>query len=146
MVVTAVRTRAHHVMPEAKFRTQKWRHPCAPLPGTCSSQEPHLEPITPSAAPTALTARKSASFAGVTGSGSGETRYALSHGFNVIVEGILRADHYAEMLLALIDDHQGRTCCYYVDVPFDESLRRHAGKPPGIEVRRRGDEGLAPRA
>jgi hypothetical protein len=57
------------------------------------------------------------------------TRYALSHGFNVIVEGILRADHYAEMLMALIDDHQGRTCCYYFDVPFDESLRRHAGKP-----------------
>lgn len=57
------------------------------------------------------------------------TRYALSHGFNVILEGILRADHYAEMLMALIDDHQGRTCCYYFDVPFDESLRRHAGKP-----------------
>jgi len=136
-----------------------------------------------------LPARKSASFAGVTGTGSGETRliilrgnsasgksstaaeirrrhgrrdlavvgqdnlrrdvlrehdvpaganiglvdlvtwYALSHGFNVIVEGILRADHYAEMLMALIDDHQGRTCCYYLDVPFDESLTRHAGKP-----------------
>jgi hypothetical protein len=57
------------------------------------------------------------------------TRYALSHGFNVIVEGILRADHYAEMLMTLIDDHQGRTCCYYFDVPFEESLRRHAGKP-----------------
>ena len=56
------------------------------------------------------------------------TRYALSHGFNVIVEGILRADHYAE-----IDDHQGRTCCYYFDVPFDESLRRHAGKPQAAQ-------------
>ena len=56
-------------------------------------------------------------------------RYALSHGFNVIVEGIFHADHYAEMLMALINDHQGRTCCYYLDVPFDESLRRHAGKP-----------------
>jgi hypothetical protein len=26
------------------------------------------------------------------------------------------------MLSALIDDHQGRTCCYYFDVPFDETL------------------------
>lgn len=61
------------------------------------------------------------------------TRYALSHGFNVIVEGIFRADHYAEMLMALIDDHRGRTCCYYIDVPFDESLRRHAGKPQAAQ-------------
>ena len=89
-----------------------------------------------------LPAWKSASFAGVAGTGSSETRliilrgnsasvtrYALSHGFNVIVEGILRTDHYAEMLMALIDYHEGRTCCYYLDVPFDESLRRHAGKP-----------------
>ena len=56
-------------------------------------------------------------------------RYALSHGFNAIVEGIFCTDHYAEMLGALIDDHQGVTCCYYLDVPFDETLRRHATKP-----------------
>ena len=58
------------------------------------------------------------------------TRYALSHGFNVIVEGILRADHYAEMLMAWPSSMITRAgCCYYLDVPFDESLRRHAGKP-----------------
>jgi hypothetical protein len=57
------------------------------------------------------------------------TRYALDHGFNTLVEGIFRADHYAEMLSALIDDHQGLTRCYYLDVPFDETLRRHATKP-----------------
>ena len=56
-------------------------------------------------------------------------RYALSHGFNVIVEGILCADHYAEMLGALIEDHQGLTYCYYFDVPFDETVKRHAAKP-----------------
>jgi hypothetical protein len=56
-------------------------------------------------------------------------RYALGRGFHVIVEGIFRADHYAEMLGTLIDDHQGRTYCYYFDVPFDETLSRHAAKP-----------------
>jgi hypothetical protein len=56
-------------------------------------------------------------------------RYALSHDFNVIVEGIFRTDHYAEMLTALIADHQGLTCCYYLDVPFGETLTRHATKP-----------------
>jgi hypothetical protein len=56
-------------------------------------------------------------------------RYALSHGFSVIVEGILRADHYATMLSVLIDDHQGRTCCYYFDVPFDETLLLPGSRP-----------------
>jgi hypothetical protein len=57
------------------------------------------------------------------------TRYALNRGFNVIVEGIFRIDHYAGMLSALIGDHQGLTRCYYFDVPFDETLRRHETKP-----------------
>jgi hypothetical protein len=61
------------------------------------------------------------------------TRYALSHGFHAIVEGIFPADHYAAMLAALIADHRGLTCCYYFDVPFDETLRRHAGKPQAKE-------------
>jgi predicted kinase len=56
-------------------------------------------------------------------------RYALSHGFSVIIEGIFRTDHYARVLTALIADHQGLTCCYYLDVPFGETLRRHATKP-----------------
>jgi hypothetical protein len=56
-------------------------------------------------------------------------RYALSHDFNAIVEGIFRTDHYGEMLITLINDHQGLTCCYYFDVPFGETLRRHAAKP-----------------
>ena len=60
-------------------------------------------------------------------------RYALSHGFHAIVEGIFSTDHYAKMLTALIDDHQGLTRCYYFDVPFDETLRRHATKPQAGE-------------
>jgi adenylylsulfate kinase-like enzyme len=55
-------------------------------------------------------------------------RYAVSRGFHVIVEGILRADHYGEMLTALIGDHPGRAFAYFLDVPFDETLRRHAAK------------------
>ena len=56
------------------------------------------------------------------------TRHVLSHGFSAILEGIFSTDHYAEMLTALIADHQGLTCCYYLDVPFDETLSRHATK------------------
>jgi hypothetical protein len=61
------------------------------------------------------------------------TRHVLSHGFNAILEGIFSTDHYTEMLTALIDDHQGLTCCYYLDVPFGETLSRHATKPQAGE-------------
>ncbi|WP_330300762.1 kinase [Streptomyces sp. NBC_00503] len=60
-------------------------------------------------------------------------RYALDHGFHVIVEGILYADRYGPMLDALRAAHRGRTHFYYLDVPFEETVRRHAGKPYGAE-------------
>ena len=66
-------------------------------------------------------------------------RYALGCGFNVIVEGIFRSDHYAEMLRALIDEHQGRTHCYYLDVPLEPDgqllgVRQLRGVTPGLPV------------
>jgi hypothetical protein len=60
-------------------------------------------------------------------------RFALDRGFDVIVEGILYADHYGEMLTALIADRVGSACAYYLDVPWAETLRRHASKPQAAE-------------
>jgi predicted kinase len=60
-------------------------------------------------------------------------RYALDHGFHVIVEGILYASHYGDMLTALCEDHQGVTRLYYLHVPFEETLRRHATKPQAAD-------------
>ncbi|MFC8449335.1 AAA family ATPase [Kitasatospora sp. NPDC057223] len=60
-------------------------------------------------------------------------RYALDAGYHVIVEGILYADHYGDMLEALARDHRGRSRCYYLDVDFAETLRRHATKPQADE-------------
>lgn len=56
-------------------------------------------------------------------------RYALDAGFHVVVEGILYADRYGDMLARLRADHRGPTHSYYLDVPFDETLVRHATKP-----------------
>ncbi|MFC9389296.1 AAA family ATPase [Streptomyces venezuelae] len=56
-------------------------------------------------------------------------RYALDNGFHVVVEGILYADRYAPMLQDLVRAHQGVTRCYYLDVPFEETVLRHATKP-----------------
>lgn len=55
-------------------------------------------------------------------------RYALDHGYDVIVEGILDAGRYGEMLRQLSADHRGRTWHYYFDIPFEETFRRHLNR------------------
>jgi hypothetical protein len=60
-------------------------------------------------------------------------RYSLDHGFHVIVEGILLAERYATTLDALRRDHRGVSRLYYLDVPFAETLARHATKPQADE-------------
>lgn len=56
-------------------------------------------------------------------------RHALAHGFHTVLEGILYVAHYGEMLARLLADHPNRTHCFYLDVPFEETLSRHATKP-----------------
>lgn len=60
-------------------------------------------------------------------------RYVLRSGFGVVLEGGLRADHYGPMLRRLVEDHRGRATVYYFDVPFAETVRRHAGRPQAAE-------------
>ncbi|MFG2774141.1 AAA family ATPase [Streptomyces sp. NPDC048350] len=61
-------------------------------------------------------------------------RYALDAGYHVVVEGILTAAHYGDMLARLRADHRGPTHGYYLDVPFEETVARHATKPIAHEV------------
>ncbi|WP_317447762.1 AAA family ATPase [Streptomyces collinus] len=61
-------------------------------------------------------------------------RYALDAGYHVVVEGILYADRYGDMLARLRADHRGPTHCYYLDVPFEETVARHATKPIADDV------------
>ncbi|MFF1907296.1 AAA family ATPase [Kitasatospora sp. NPDC058218] len=60
-------------------------------------------------------------------------RYALDHGFHVVVEGILSAARYGPMLGRLAADHRGRTRLYYLDVDLVETLNRHALRPQATE-------------
>jgi predicted kinase len=60
-------------------------------------------------------------------------RYALDAGYHVVLEGILYAGHYGEMLTQLRADHRGPTHGYYLHVPFEETLARHATKPQANE-------------
>jgi hypothetical protein len=51
-------------------------------------------------------------------------RHALGRGFHTVVEGILPAVRYGGMLAELARDHGGHF--YYLDIPFAETVRRHA--------------------
>jgi len=53
-------------------------------------------------------------------------RYALDHGYDVVLEGILDAGRYGDMLRRLTTDHRGTTLHYYFDIPFTETVARHA--------------------
>ncbi|MFI8933314.1 AAA family ATPase [Streptomyces sp. NPDC053474] len=55
--------------------------------------------------------------------------YALDHGFHTVVEGILYADRYGSMLQDLVRSHRRVTRCYYLDIPLEATLARHATKP-----------------
>lgn len=61
------------------------------------------------------------------------TRYALDHGYTTVLEGILYAAHYGQMLTRLRDDHLGQSLFYFMDVPFEETMRRHSTKPQASE-------------
>jgi hypothetical protein len=40
------------------------------------------------------------------------------------------------MLEGLRRDHRGTSCWYYLDVPFEETMRRHATRPQATEFGR----------
>ncbi|MBO0651276.1 kinase [Streptomyces triculaminicus] len=61
------------------------------------------------------------------------TRQCLDEGFHVILEGILSAGRWGELLHRLADDHRGTSRFFYFDLPFTETLRRHATRPEASE-------------
>jgi predicted kinase len=58
--------------------------------------------------------------------------FALARGYNVILEGILYSPRYGTMLGRLVAQCPNHFI-YYFDVPFEETLRRHATKPNAHE-------------
>ena len=56
-------------------------------------------------------------------------RHCLRIGYHVILEGILISDHYGSMLRQLVNSHPVRSNVFYLDVPLEETLRRHEERP-----------------
>jgi len=59
--------------------------------------------------------------------------YALAHGYHVVLEGCMVASRYRDDLMALINGHPGHTSVFYMDIPFEETARRHQTKPQANE-------------
>jgi len=55
--------------------------------------------------------------------------YCLGLDHHVVLEGILISDHYGPMLRHLVDIHPGPSHVFYLDVPLEETLRRHEDRP-----------------
>jgi 2-phosphoglycerate kinase len=55
--------------------------------------------------------------------------YSLVNGYHVVLEGILYADHYGDMLRRLSRDVQGRAHFFYLDIGLEESFARHRTRP-----------------
>jgi hypothetical protein len=60
-------------------------------------------------------------------------RFTLDHGYHVILEGIMNTGRYGAMLTDLINNHAGESHVFYIDVSFEESVRRHAMRPQAAE-------------
>lgn len=61
-------------------------------------------------------------------------RYCTGIGYHVILEGILVSDHYGRMLRELLRSHPGSSHVFYLDVPLEETLRRHEDRPLRAKV------------
>ncbi|WP_219507924.1 AAA family ATPase [Nonomuraea ceibae] len=55
--------------------------------------------------------------------------HALAHDHHVVLEGILTGSRYGAMLDRLRREHQGPAVFFYLDVPWEETLRRHETRP-----------------
>ena len=53
-------------------------------------------------------------------------RHALERGFHTVVEGIMPVNGYGELFAELARDYAGSAYFYYLDIPFEETVRRHA--------------------
>ncbi|MDT5028940.1 MAG: hypothetical protein QOE61_5366, partial [Micromonosporaceae bacterium] len=56
-------------------------------------------------------------------------RFALNHDYHVVLEGILAAARYADMITSLLRSHRGENFVFYLDVSLEETLRRHSLRP-----------------
>ena len=56
-------------------------------------------------------------------------KYGRCNSEITILEGILPSRDYRQLFETALEEYAGDICSYYYDLPFEETLRRHATKP-----------------
>src|ERR1700735_3730794 len=60
----------------------------------------------------------------------------MSAGFCTVLEGILYSAHYGQMFADLRAEYGDRSSWWYLEVPFEQTLQRHATKPEACDYGR----------
>jgi predicted kinase len=60
-------------------------------------------------------------------------RYLLDHKQHVVLEGILWSPRYGQMIKELVRCHRGHSSVFYLDISFEETLRRHQTRPQAAQ-------------
>jgi len=55
-------------------------------------------------------------------------QFALENNRDVIIEGIMWIERYKKLFDRILEIHPSENYFYYFDIPFEETLRRHATK------------------
>jgi predicted kinase len=61
-------------------------------------------------------------------------REALTAGYHVVLEGILHSGTYGSLLRELIAEHPGPSSTFWMDVSFEETVRRHERRHEPTDV------------
>lgn len=60
--------------------------------------------------------------------------YSLGKGYTVIIEGILSKPKYRNSLIKLMESTSCKSSVFYIDVPIEETIKRHKTKPIANDV------------
>lgn len=60
-------------------------------------------------------------------------RYGKKHCDIVILEGILNSKWYSKLFEDLANEFSDHIYAYYFDIPFEETVKRHQGKPNALD-------------
>lgn len=66
-------------------------------------------------------------------------KYGLKNGYDVICEGLLSTNLYMQRFKSIFQTHPAEDYLFYLDVSFDETVRRHKIRPKSGEF---GEESM----
>ncbi len=61
------------------------------------------------------------------------TMFGNAKGYTIVLEGIFNTNIYGSMFDTLVEKFDGPIFCYYFDIPYEETVTRHASKRTPVD-------------